>query len=157
YKAETWRSMVPVRAGGQTTVIQRILERRAQHPPAIQDDTTATIAVMLRVLPPPRALLAIGDSVVRTQVERLACAEVLDFQAAADESEALSLFTAEFRPVVITDSLELIRKLRALQSELTPFIVFVAELDEAEERESGLVAGADERSEERRVGRGGGG
>ena len=133
-----------MRAGGQTTVIQRILERRAQQPLAIQDDTTATIAVMLRVLPPPLALLSIGDSVTRTQIERLVSAEILDFQAVADESEALRLFTAEFRPVVITDSLELIRKLRALKSELTPFIVFVAELDEAEERESGLVAGADE-------------
>ena len=133
-----------MRSGGQTTVIQRILERRAQQPPAIQDDTTATIAVMLRVLPPPRALLAIADSVVRTQIERFISAEVLDFQAAADEREALSLFTAEFRPVVITDSLELIRKLRALQSELVPFIVFVAELDEGQEREVGLAAGADE-------------
>src|SRR5437879_13519638 len=85
-------------------------ERRAQQPPAIQDDTTATIAVMLRVLPPPRALLAIADSVVRTQIERFISAEILDFQAAADEREALSLFTAELRPVVITDSLELIRK-----------------------------------------------
>ena len=113
-KAETWRSIGLMRSGGQTTVIQRILERRAQQPPAIQDDTTATIAVMLRVLPPPRALLAIADSVVRTQIERFISAEVLDFQAAADEREALSLFTAEFRPVVITDSLELIRKLREI-------------------------------------------
>ena len=46
-----------MRSGGQTTVIQRILERRAEKPPQIQEDTSATIAVMLRVLPPPRALL----------------------------------------------------------------------------------------------------
>ena len=49
-----------MRAGGQTTVIRRVLERRAQQPPAIQDDTSSTIAVMLRCLPPPRALLAVG-------------------------------------------------------------------------------------------------
>ena len=42
-------------AGGHTTVIQRILERRAAR--ATVEETTATIAVMLRVMPPPRALL----------------------------------------------------------------------------------------------------
>ena len=46
-----------MRSGGQTTVIQRVLERRAEKPPEIQEDTSATIAVMLRVVPPPRALL----------------------------------------------------------------------------------------------------
>ena len=51
-----------MRSGGQTTVIQRVLERRANQPPALEEDTTSTIAVMLRVLPPPRAVLAIGDS-----------------------------------------------------------------------------------------------
>ena len=31
-----------MRSGGQTTVIQRILEKRAQKPPEIQEDTSAT-------------------------------------------------------------------------------------------------------------------
>ena len=48
------------------------------------------------------------------------------------------------RPVVITDSLELIRNLRARNSSHTPFILYVSELDESEEREAGLRAGADE-------------
>jgi two-component system, cell cycle response regulator len=133
-----------MRSGGQTTVIQRVLERRARQPPAIQVDTTATIAIMLRVLPSPRALVAIGDSVLREQMERRIAPEMLDFEAAANDSQALSLFAAAFRPVVLTDSLELIRKLRAQQSERAPFIVYVAELDEGREREAGLIAGADE-------------
>jgi len=133
-----------MRSGGQTTVIQRVLERRAHQPPAIQEDTTATIAIMLRVLPPPRALLAIEDSVLRTQIERRIAADLLDFEAAANDSEALRLFAAEFRSVVLTDSLEVIRKLRAHQSQRAPYIVYVAEIDEGKEREAGLIAGADD-------------
>ena len=133
-----------MRAGGQTTVIQRVLERRAQQPPTIQDDTSSTIAVMLRCLPPPRALLAIGDPNLCSQLESRIAPDMFDFEAAADDAEALSLFTAEFRPVVLTDSLEVIRSLRSRQSERIPFIVYISELDEGRERAAGLAAGADD-------------
>ena len=43
--------------GGQTTVIQRILERRAQRLAVSHEETTASIGVMLRVVPPPKAML----------------------------------------------------------------------------------------------------
>src|ERR1700733_12117719 len=99
-----------MRSGGQTTVIQRILERRAEKPPEIQEDTSATIAVMLRVLPPPRALLVFEDNGLLNQFEDLITSDVLDVESIPDEFEAVSAFTTEFRPVVITDSLELIRK-----------------------------------------------
>ena len=46
--------------------------------------------------------------------------------------------------MVITDSLELIRQLRARKTARNPFVLFLAELDEAAEREAGLHAGADE-------------
>ncbi len=114
-------------AGGHTTVIQRILERRAAR--ATVEETTATIAVMLRVLPPPRALLVCQDAVVREQLERRITADMLDYESLADEHEALRRFDGEFFPVVVTDSLELVR---------------LAELDDAAEREAGLAAGADD-------------
>jgi two-component system, cell cycle response regulator len=133
-----------MRAGGQTTVIQRVLERRARQPPAIQEDTSSTIAVMLRCLPPPRALLAIGDPVLCSQIQSRIAPDMFDFEAAADDAEALHLFTAEFRPVVLTDSLEVIRGLRSRQSERVPYIVYISELDEGQEREAGLTAGADD-------------
>jgi two-component system, cell cycle response regulator len=125
-----------MRSGGQTTVIQRILERRAEKPPEIQDDTAATIAVMLRVLPPPRALL--------NQLEDLITGDVLDIESISDELEAVNAFTAEFRPVILTDNLELIRKVRARQTNRAAYILYVAELDEGMERETGLIAGADD-------------
>ncbi len=133
-----------MRTGGQTTVIKRLLERRAQKPPSIQEDTTATIAVMLRVLPPPRGLLSVSDIGLQDRLERCISAEVLEIETVPDDQDALKRFEAEFRPVVITDSLELIRNLRARKPARTPFVVYVSELDESQERETGLTAGADE-------------
>ena len=131
-------------SGGQTTVIQRILERRAERPPSGSEETTASIAVMLRVVPPPRALLVFHDPVLRQRLERRITPDVLDIEAVADDTEALRRFELEFRPVVITDSLELVGKLPRGLGERQPFVVFVAERDEAAVREAGLAAGADE-------------
>ncbi|HKT71721.1 MAG TPA: diguanylate cyclase [Steroidobacteraceae bacterium] len=133
-----------MRSGGQTTVIQRILERRAQKLPTSQEDTTGTISVMLRVLPPPRALLAVGDPVLLAQLERKVAEDVLEAHPVQDENEAICLFDEEFYPVILTDSLELVRRVRSLQSDRTPFILYLAELDESIEREPGLAAGADD-------------
>jgi two-component system, cell cycle response regulator len=129
-------------AGGHTTVIQRVLEQRAAR--ATVEETTATIAVMLRVVPPPRALLVCQDAVVRQQLESRITADMLDYESLADEHEALRRFDSEFCPVVVTDSLEMVRKLRARPGVRTPFVLYVAELDEAAEREAGLAAGADD-------------
>lgn len=131
-------------SGGQTTVIQRILERRAERLPASHEETTATLAVMLRVVPPPRALLVCQDALLRQQLERRITSDMLDYESLADEDEALRRFASEFRPVVVTDSLELVRKLRARSEVRAPFVIYVAELDDAAEREAGLAAGADD-------------
>src|SRR3954467_2483150 len=106
-----------MRSGGQTTVIQRILERRAEKPPEIQEDTSATIAVMLRVVPPPRALLVIENQAILHQLEDLITADVLELESIPEELEAVRAFTEEFRPIIITDSPELIRKVRARQAD----------------------------------------
>ena len=133
-----------MRSGGQTTVIQRILEKRAHKRPEIQEDTSATIAVMLRVLPPPRTLLAIDDAALRDYFENVIAESVLDTEAPEDELEAMRLLGVEFYPVVITDSLELIRKIRARQTDRAAYVLYVSELDEGQEREAGLTAGADD-------------
>ncbi|MDE2050122.1 MAG: diguanylate cyclase [Gammaproteobacteria bacterium] len=133
-----------MRTGGQTTVIKRVLERRAHQPSAIQEDTTATIAVMLRVLPPPRALLAIADAGIRADFERRIPSDMLDVETAINEDQALVSLVTEFRSVIVTDGLELIRKLRSQQSARAPYVVYVTPLDEPRERERGLAAGADD-------------
>jgi two-component system, cell cycle response regulator len=133
-----------MRSGGQTTVIQRILERRAQKPPAIEEDTAATIAVMLRVLPPPKAMLVFADAALLARLQSSITADLLDWEAVAAENEAARRFGAEFCPVILTDSPELIRRIRARQSDRAAFILYVSELDEGSEREAGLLAGADD-------------
>jgi diguanylate cyclase (GGDEF)-like protein len=129
--------------GGHTTVIRRVLERRAEKAPT-EEGTTATVAVMVRVLPPPKALLVFCNPLLLQQIERHVTADVLDAELLSDEHDALRRLNAEFRPVVLTDSLELIRNLRARPASRAPFVVYIAELDEAGEREAGLSAGADE-------------
>ncbi len=131
-------------SGGHTTVIQRLLERRAAKPATIEEGTTATVAVMVRVLPPPKALLVFQDSALRQYVERRITPDMLDCESVSDDQEALRRFGAAFRPIVLTDSQELIRKLRSRSGGRAPFIVYVAELDEPADREQGLAAGADE-------------
>jgi two-component system, cell cycle response regulator len=130
--------------GGQTTVIQRILERRAERPAEAHEGTTATVAVMLRVLPAPKALLVCHDSGLRAQLMRRIAPDVFEIESAASDEEALRHFSAEYRAVVITDSPELIRQLRTRKTARNPFVLYVAELDEGPEREAGLQAGADE-------------
>src|SRR3981081_1427068 len=119
-----------MRSGGQTTVIQRILEKRAQKPPEIQEDTSATTAIMLRVLPPPRTLLVFEYPALPDHLESTITADVLDGEAVADELEAVRLFGSQFYPVIITDNLELIRKVRARQTDRAPYILYNAGLDE---------------------------
>ena len=101
-----------MRSGGNTTVIQRVLERRAQKPPTTDEGTTATVAVMVRVLPPPKALLAFEEPPLR-ESRNGASGRYPRFRVGGRRAEALRRLTAEFRPVVLTDSPELIRKLRA--------------------------------------------
>src|SRR5579872_4207983 len=109
-------------SGGQTTVIQRILERRAKRPAHAHEGTTATVAVMLRVLPAPKALLVIQDPGLRAQLSRRIAPDVFEMETVASDDEALRSFATEYRPVVLTDSLELIRQLRSRKSARTPFV-----------------------------------
>src|SRR5260370_16539658 len=99
---------------------------------------------MVRVLPPPKALLVFQDVPLRQHMERVSRPDVRAGEFVADGEGAVRRFGGEFGAVVLTDSLELIRKLRSRQATRVPFIVFVAEVDDSQEREAGILAGADE-------------
>jgi two-component system cell cycle response regulator len=130
--------------GGHTTVIQRVLERRAQKPPTNEDGTSATVAVIVRVLPPPKALLVFDDPRLCQHTERRIAPDIIDFESIADEYEALRQLGTEFRPVVLTDSPEMVRKLRARQGARAAFVLYVAAAPDPLERQAGLLAGADD-------------
>jgi two-component system cell cycle response regulator len=99
---------------------------------------------MMRVMPPPRALLICGDAQLREQLERHITPDALDYEAVADEQEAIRRFEGEFHSVIVTDSLEMVRRLRARAAVRAPFILYVSELDDAAGREAGLASGADD-------------
>jgi two-component system, cell cycle response regulator len=130
--------------GGHTTVIQRVLDRRSQAVPTGDEGTTATVAVMTRVLPPPKALLVFYDRAMHQHIERSITSDLLDYESVFELSEATRRLSEEFRPIVLTDSLELVRRLRGQRAARAPYVVFVSELDESAERDAGLRAGADE-------------
>ena len=136
-------------AGGHTTLIQRVLDRRAAKPAASDDGTTATVAVMMRVLPPPKALFVFQDSMLCQHTERRIMPDVLDFEATEDEEEALHRLEADFFPVVLSDNAEFVRKLRARQSMRAPFVLYVVAAADPMDRAKGLLAGADECVERR--------
>lgn len=136
-------------AGGHTTVIQRVLERRAAKPPTIDEGTTATVAVMVRVLPAPKALLLIEDLSLRVHTERRAGPELLEIEVATDPESALRRFSAEFRPIVLTDNPEWVRKLRSAPGARVPYILYVSDTNDPLDREWGLRAGADDCLERR--------
>lgn len=131
-------------AGGHTTVIQRVLERRRPKAENPAEGTTATIAVMLRVIPPPKALLCFGDAALFQHIERQITPDLLEVEAIAEAREALQRLETQFWPVIATDSLDLIRAIRRRSDVRTPFVLYVSDLDESAEREAGLAAGADE-------------
>jgi len=129
---------------GHTTVIQRLLERRGNEPVNAEEGTTATIAVMVRVIPPPKALLAFSQPSIGEQIKRNITADMLEVEAVASEHEVVRRLPENIWPVILTDSLELVRKVRSGASARAPFVLYVSELDDSSEREAGLLAGADE-------------
>jgi diguanylate cyclase (GGDEF)-like protein len=129
---------------GHTTTIQRVLERRAQKPPTKEDGTTATVAVMVRVLPPPKALLVFDDPRLGQHTERRIAPDVVDFESVADAYEALRRLAAEFCPLVLTDNPQIVRKLRARQGARAPFVLYIADAAAPLGRQAGLLAGADD-------------
>ena len=135
--------------GANTTLIQRVLDRRAAKPPTSDEGTTATVAVMVRVLPPPKALFVFQDSMLCRHTERRIMPDALDFEAVDEEQEALRRLDADFFPVVLTDNPEFVRKLRARPSMRAPFVVYVVATADPLELDSGLRAGADECVERR--------
>jgi len=129
---------------GHTTVIQRLLERRGHESTSAAEGTTATIAVMVRVIPPPKALLSFSEPSVGEQVRRNVTPDMLEVEELAGEHEVVRRLQDTFWPVVVTDSLDLIRRVRSAAGARPPFVLYVSELDDSSEREAGLLAGADE-------------
>ena len=131
------------RNAAETTLVKRVLERRADRRATTEDSTTATVAVMVRVLPTPQCWLVFEHSHLAQEIERHILPGVLEAEWVRSH-EARRRLRDEFKPIVFTDDLELVGHFRAHEGARMPFMVYVSELDSSEERAVGLTAGADE-------------
>src|SRR5258708_3151719 len=108
----------------------RMSSRAALLPPPTISSLPRRVPPPSPRLPRPRALVAVGDLGLSDQIQSRITPDILDFEIADDDGAAIELFKTQFRPVVLTDSLELIRRLRSQQAERAPFILYISELDE---------------------------
>jgi two-component system, cell cycle response regulator len=142
-------------SGGHTTVIRRVLENRAQPVRSPAPDTTATIAVMIRVLPPPRLLLSVDNETIQKRLVKTLEGALVSVEVAQSVPKAVQCLDEEPCHLLVTDSHELTRRVRKLRAERNPVVLFVLELDDRSERQAALDAGADDcfswRAEEEEV------
>ena len=117
---------------------------RASRPPSSTEETTASIAVLLRVVPPPKALLVCRTRSCGSNSSGASPPTCSTLNRSPTRPRRCRRFHAEFRPVVLTDSLEMVRKLRTRQPGAHALHPVLRRSRRCPEREAGLVAGADE-------------
>jgi two-component system cell cycle response regulator len=132
-------------ASGQTTVMRRFLEQRGRADTDNLLDTTATLAVMVRLLPPPRLLLALGEVSLRDAFSHRLSSAMLKVEAVGDDDTAISLLELDPCHILVTDSLELVRRVRAHPNERNLVVmVLVGAGGEEAQRVQAIEAGADD-------------
>jgi diguanylate cyclase (GGDEF)-like protein len=108
---------------------------------ATATDMTGTVAVMVRLQPPPRALLCVADPEQESRFAEVFAGGLFDAQIISGEEDSYAAIQAQFRKLVITDSVSLIARLRALGCKDYLHILFVG--SNASEG-AALKAGADD-------------
>lgn len=104
-------------AESPTRLVRQILKRRApagSPAHAADDDTSATVTVMLRVQPPPRALLVVDDE-FRNRLRVALEDSGFEVFLCNSRDQALQAMADGHHPLVVTEKLELIQRLRELK------------------------------------------
>ena len=129
-----------------TQLVRRILKRHCPSGNALHtgdDDTSATVmTITLRVQPPPSALLMVAAE----HSERLRLAlHVAGFEVTVSSSKdpALEVMATRHHALVVTDCLELVRRLRGLGTTRLLQIILITS-SRGSEADAALLAGADE-------------
>jgi two-component system cell cycle response regulator len=108
---------------------------------AAETDMTGTVAVMVRLQPPPSALVCVADPAREIRFAEAFQGAMFEADVMPGEEEAYAAMQAQFRKLAITDSLQLIAQLRALRFKDYLHILFVG----SEAREAAAFkAGADD-------------
>lgn len=105
------------------------------------EDATATVAVMVRLQPPPRAVVCLADSAQEARFAESFEGALFDANIIASAEDAYAAMKVEVRKLAITDSLQLIRQLRALSARDYIHILFVGSYAS---ESAALKAGADD-------------
>jgi two-component system cell cycle response regulator len=109
-----------------------------------ESDPLEALRLMRQALPPTRALLALSPGTARGKLRESLWADLLDIEVISDRRRALSCLAREFYPIVLTDSLELIRALRHRRQRCSAVIIYLCARIDSADRAAGIQAGADE-------------
>ncbi|HZO22168.1 MAG TPA: diguanylate cyclase, partial [Steroidobacteraceae bacterium] len=109
-----------------------------------ESDPLEALSLMRRALPPTRALLALAPGTSRGKLRETLWADLLEIELVSDRREALSRLARDFYPIVLTDSLELIRALRHRRSRCSAVLIYFSARSDSADRAAGIRAGADD-------------
>ncbi len=128
-----------------TALVNQILKHRdtATAPATGEEDIAATVTVMLRVQPPPSALLMIQNSRFARRFAQSLEMAGFEVTVADSKDQAVAFVLAHHCVLAVTDRLELARSLRALGSARLLQIMQVTSR-RRRNAEAALQAGADE-------------
>jgi len=137
-------NLEPAGADSPTQLVRQILRQRGpvSHPVNGDEGMAATVSVMLRVQPPPCALLMIGTALYERFRSALHAAG-FDVTAASTQDEAAKVMDARHHALAVTDRVELLHSLGTLRTGRLLQIIQIT-LDRNGEAEAAIRAGADE-------------
>lgn len=125
-----------------TTIIECLLQ--AEVTPAAESDPSEALTLMRRALPPTRTLVAINPAAACIRLGETLWADLLELEVVHDRREALQRLHEGFYPIVLTDSIELIRAMRPRKAKCTSVVIYLSERGNSGDRAAGIRAGADE-------------
>jgi diguanylate cyclase (GGDEF)-like protein len=137
-------NLEPAGADSPTQLVRQILRQRGpvSHPINGDEGMAATVSVMLRVQPPPCALLMIGTALYERFRSALHAAG-FDVTAASTQDEAAKVMDARHHALAVTDRVDLLHSLGTLRTGRLLQIIQIT-LDRNGEAEAAIHAGADE-------------
>lgn len=106
-----------IQSDSPTLLVRGLIHSSNERPgSAPGSDVTGTLAVMVRLQEPPQALVCVVDPKQEARLAEAFGGALFDPTIIADEEDAYAAMEAQLRKLVITDSLQFVKQLRALDS-----------------------------------------
>jgi len=130
-----------VPSGSPTQLVRGLIDSAAPLPNGAGADMTGTVAVMVRLQAPPRALVCVADPAQQIRFAGLFKNALFDADMVASVEDAYKLIQVQFRKFAISDNVQLIARLRAIPFPDYLHILFVGS---SSSDAAALMAGADD-------------